>query len=82
LITYVINIPMKPQQQLVNLIIASCAAGIGGAVFMVLEYYIHVAYPRPGHKFLMREEIPRYTLLPFSSTILGAKGCLQQRPDQ
>jgi hypothetical protein len=58
--------------------IATCSAGLGGAVFMLREFYLNFAYgkKRLGQKrlFLRAREIPRYVLLPFSSCILGPIG--------
>ena len=58
-----------------SIILASCAAGIGGAVFMVRSFYLNYAYGRENDQqkvnFLQKKEIPRYILLPFSSIILG-----------
>ena len=55
--------------------LASCAAGIGGAVFMVRNFYLNFAYGRENAKqpvnYLKNKEIPRYILLPFSSFVLG-----------
>jgi hypothetical protein len=63
--------------------ISACSAGLGGAVFMIREFYLKFAYgsqykdePR---RFLESREIPRYLLLPFSSVVLGPIGlCLLQ----
>lgn len=58
-----------------SIILASCAAGIGGAVFMVRSFYLNFAYGRENDQqevnFLQNREIPRYILLPFSSIVLG-----------
>lgn len=58
-----------------SVIVSACAAGLGGAVFMIREFYIKYAYGRDkkdGTKeFLQATEIPRFVLLPFSSVILG-----------
>lgn len=55
--------------------IAACSAGIGGAVFMIREFYINYAYGTEDNKgrlrYLKNREIPRYVLLPFSSIVLG-----------
>jgi hypothetical protein len=62
-----------------KLVLSACAAGIGGAVFMVREFYLNVAYgpPHGDRKYLRNGEIPRYVLLPFSSVVLGPVGlCL------
>ncbi len=58
-----------------SIILASCAAGVGGAVFMIRSFYLSYAYGRENSKqkvnYLQNREIPRYVLLPFSSTVLG-----------
>jgi len=58
-----------------SMILASCAAGIGGAVFMVRSFYLNYAYGSENDQqevnFLQNKEIPRYILLPFSSIVLG-----------
>jgi hypothetical protein len=62
-----------------KLVLSACAAGIGGAVFMVRQFYLNVAYGPPygNREYLRNAEIPRYVLLPFSSVILGPVGlCL------
>jgi hypothetical protein len=58
-----------------NIVLAASAAGIGGAVYMVREFYLSVN-PRPfgDRKALRLKEIPRYVLLPFSSVVLGPVG--------
>jgi PAS domain S-box-containing protein len=63
-------------ETLQNVLLAASAAGIGGAVFMVREYYLSVAYGPPfgDRQFLRNEEIPRYLLLPLSSFVLGPVG--------
>lgn len=52
-----------------------CAAGIGGAVFMLRSFYLSYANRRENSKqnvnYLQSNEIPRYILLSISSTILG-----------
>ncbi len=53
-----------------RIVISACAAGLGGGVFMIREFYIKFSYGR-DNEFLQRKEIPRYVLLPFSSIILG-----------
>jgi hypothetical protein len=53
-----------------RIVISACAAGLGGGVFMIREFYIKFSYGR-DNQFLQRKEIPRYILLPFSSIILG-----------
>jgi hypothetical protein len=58
-----------------NVVLAACAAGLGGAVFMVREFYLNFAYGRTSARqpvsYLKNKEIPRYILLPFSSVVLG-----------
>jgi hypothetical protein len=53
-----------------QLILAASSAGIGGAVFMIREFYISYAYGK-NQEYLKSREIPRYVLLPLSSVILG-----------
>jgi hypothetical protein len=58
-----------------QLVLAACAAGLGGAVFMIREFYINYAYgsedKQNRKRFLKRREIPRYVLLPISSVVMG-----------
>ncbi len=58
--------------------IAACSAGLGGAVFMVREFYLSFSYGREKKGqlriFLRAREIPRYLLLPVSSCVLGPIG--------
>lgn len=58
--------------------IAAASAGLGGAVFMVREFYLAFAYGEPAKagvpRFLHSREIPRYVLLPLSATLLGPVG--------
>lgn len=53
-----------------RLALSACAAGLGGSVFMIREFYIKFCYGR-SNEFLKRREIPRFVLLPFSSIVLG-----------
>jgi uncharacterized membrane protein YciS (DUF1049 family) len=53
-----------------RLVLSACAAGLGGGVYMIGEFYTKFCYGRGG-EFLERKEIPRYVLLPFSSIVLG-----------
>jgi len=58
-----------------QLALAACSAGAGGSVFMIREFYINFAYGSVNDKgqlrYLKNREIPRYILLPLSSTVLG-----------
>ncbi len=58
--------------------LGTCAAGLGGAVFMIREFYLNFSYgkKRLGQPrlFLQTREIPRYIMLPISSCILGPVG--------
>ena len=58
-----------------SIVLATCAASIGGAVFMVRSFYLRYAYGRESAgqevSYLQNKEIPRYILLPFSSAVLG-----------
>ncbi len=88
--TLVIRIEGVPNGKLgffQDLVLASCAAGLGGAVFMVREFYINYCFGRERiaimeqtetkvkqdkqRVYLQAEHMPRYVLLPISSTILG-----------
>ncbi len=53
-----------------RLVLSACAAGLGGGVYMIGQFFQKFAY---GWKteYLERKEIPRYVLLPFSSVVLG-----------
>lgn len=58
-------------------VLAACSAGLGGAVFMIREFYVSFAYGNKKDRlieFLETDEIPRYLLLPLSSFILGPVG--------
>ena len=59
-------------------VLAACSAGLGGAVFMIREFYLNFAYGKKRlsqpRRFLQASEIPRYILLPFSSFVLGPVG--------
>ncbi len=63
-------------------IVSACAAGLGGTVFMIRDFYQKFAFgfdreeeTKEGKKkykeFLGAKDIPRFILLPFSSVILG-----------
>lgn len=60
--------------------IAACAAGMGGAVFMIREFYLSFCYGsgRPL-RFLAVTEIPRYIMLPLSAFVLGPIGLVLLR---
>jgi hypothetical protein len=63
-------LPIEKFRLFQQLVLSACAAGLGGGVFMIREFYIKFAYGREN-EFLQRVEIPRYLLLPFSSVVLG-----------
>ncbi len=78
LMTILGKIPTEQFADFQRHVLAFCFAGMGGAVFMIREFYLNFAY---GHKrlgqprrFLQASEIPRYILLPVSSCILGPVG--------
>jgi hypothetical protein len=62
-----------------NIVLAASVAGIGGAVYMVREFYLSVNPRESGESGAQKaplrlKEIPRYVLLPFSSVVLGPVG--------
>jgi hypothetical protein len=89
LLGYVDTMQLTPAKLSVfkNVVIAACASGLGGAVYMVRQLYINYAYGddrrdakgnlienpdgTSARKYLQSSEIPRYVLLPFSSVIMG-----------
>ncbi len=78
LTTFISEIPEARFLSFQRNTLAACSAGLGGAVFMIREFYISFSYGRKplGQKrlFLELHEIPRYVLLPLSSCVLGPVG--------
>lgn len=72
-----LQLPLDSFKEFRRVVLSACSAGIGGAVFMIREFYIHCSgktiTDNSGEKtfFLRNRDIPRYVLLPFSSIILG-----------